>query len=828
MTNIPPTSRRDAMKLVAGTALVPLVPLRPASAAEAGGEVTGLGRDQPFDRGWRFCLGAGEGRYATAFDDSSWREVHLPHDWSVEDIPPGPGRVGPFDAQAEGGASTGYTLGGEGWYRKRFRLDRLPPDRRAEICFDGVYMVSDVWLNGQLLGTHAYGYTPFAFDLTPHLREGENVLAVRVRNQGQTSRWYSGSGIYRPVTIDVFAQEARISRWGVGAWTRRITDAGAEVDIATRIESPGTGLALRTRLIAPDGAVAAEHVATAAGLTSQSLVLSSPRLWSPADPALYTLESELISDGKVIDRISQAFGVRIVAFDPDQGMSINGVATKLRGGCVHHDNGILGARAFPDAERRRIALLKARGFNAIRSSHNPPSRAFLQACDEQGMLVISEAFDMWHAYNKPQDYSNYFRDRWQTDLSAMVLSARNHASVIMWSIGNEIAERGTREGLKWSWLLSNEVRRLDPTRPVTAGIHSFVGRSIVAGEGTARQGFAGQVDETSSIFLDVVGYNYKLPELDAIHARHPKRIIYASETHARDVFNYAKLMRQHPWFLGEFVWTAMDYLGEAGIGATVRHPPDKPKPLGGAFPWINAFCGDIDLIGQQKPQSRARDVAWGISPLEMLVVRPMPNGHEEHSMAWGWPDELPSWTWPGHEGQRMTVRLYTSGDRVELSLNGKLVGTKVAGADGKPFVEFSVLYEPGVLTATAYRGASPLGKSTLATASAPAQLRLQAESPEGRRRDNALSYIAVEVLDAAGRVAPEAKVPISLRVDGPGELIAFGSASPFASGSFVSNVAESWNGRALAIVRSTGAAGVIRLLARSSGLRASRTQIHLS
>lgn len=815
------------MKVAAGAALLPLASPSVVHAAEASERPYGLGRNQPFDTGWRFLLGAGEGKQAPGLDDSEWRHVHLPHDWSIADLPGGPGRIGPFDERAEGGPSTGYAVGGEGWYRKRFRLDGLGAVGHAEIVFDGVYMISDVWLNGKLLGTHAHGYTPFAYDLTPNLVEGENVLAVRVRNLGQNSRWYSGSGIYRSVTLDVIAQPGRISRWGVGAWTRRITDAGAEIDITTAIEAVQPGVSLRTRLIDPSGVVAAEHVAAAETRTSQTLRLPSPLLWSPDRPALYLLHSELLGDGKVIDRVAEPFGVRIIAFDPDKGMTINDIPVKLRGGCVHHDNGILGARAFPDAERRRIALLKARGFNAIRCSHNPPSRAFRRACDQLGMLLIVEAFDMWHAFNKPQDYSNYFRDHWQGDITAMVLSARNSPSVIMWSIGNEIAERGTREGLRWSWLLANEVHRHDPTRPVTAGIHSFVGRTVVASEGTARPGFAGQADETSSIFLDVVGYNYKLKELDAIHAKRPKRIIYASETVARDVFDYAELMRQRPWFLGEFVWTAMDYLGEAGIGATVRYPPEKPIPLGSAFPWINAFCGDLDLIGEQKPQSRARDVAWSLSAIELLVERPLPPGFVEKTMAWGWADELPSWTWPGFEGQKITVRLYTSGDRVELSLNGRPIGSKSVGQDDKMTVDFSLPYAPGTLTAAAYRGGTMIGERSLVTASAPARLRLRHETSDGDRADNALTYVAVDVLDREGRLVPEAETEISLRLGGPAELIAFGSASPFATGSFASGRTRSWHGRALAILRSTGARGTVRLEASAPGLRGNATTIRL-
>lgn len=821
-------NRRQAMKVAAGGALLPLALPGMADASEARSQAPlGIGRDQPFDLGWRFLRGAGDGLEVPSLDDSAWRIVDLPHDWSVEDLPPGPGRVGPFDENAEGGASTGFTVGGEGWYRKTFRLAALPPTARAEILFDGVYRVSDVWLNGQHLGTHVHGYTPFSYDLTPHLAvNGENVLAVRVRNLGQNSRWYSGSGIYRQVTVDIYPQATRVARWGIGAWTRRITEAGAEIDVATQIEQPRRGLMVRTRLREPSGRIAAEHVAPGAAEVRQTLTVASPRLWSPETPSLYALETELVVGGKAIDQVVEPFGVRIIAFDAEDGMSINGKPTKLRGGCVHHDNGILGARAFPDAEERRVLLLKGRGFNAVRSSHNPTSRAFRLACDRHGLMVIEEAFDMWHAWNKPQDYSTYFPQHWQADLGAMVLSARNSPSVIMWSIGNEIAERGTREGLRWSWRLANEVHKLDPTRPVTAGIHSFVGRSVVAGERTARRGFAGQVDETSSVFLDVVGYNYKLNELEAIHAKRPRRIIYASETYPRDVFAYAELMRRHPWFVGEFVWTAMDYLGEAGIGATVRHPPAGRTPLGSVFPWVNAFCGDIDLVGEQKPQSLARDVAWGISPLEMLVWRPLPEGHTEEMMNWGWPDELPSWTWPGFEGKATTVRVYTSGDRVDLRLNDRLLASRQLSSSDKMTAEFSVPYQPGTLEAIAYRAGTRLGRRTLATVSAPAALRVRPEKRQVSSARQTLSYVRIELLDANGRLVPEGEADVRLNIDGPAELVAFGSAGPFA-GTFMAEQRQTWRGRALAILRSQGSKGIVRIEARSPRVQGGNATIKL-
>lgn len=440
--------RRQVLLTTASAATVLLVSPMRGTATEADTSLR-LGRFQPFDLGWRFHRGEGEGFEAPSFDDSSWRTVDVPHDWSIEDLPPQPAEakpriVGPFDRNAKGGTAIGFSVGGGGWYRKRFRLEK-PVNGRVEILFEGIYMNSDVWVNGQHVGTRPDGYTPFACDLTPHLSSsGDNVLAVRVRNLGENSRWYSGSGIYRHVWLDVLPEQARIARWGVGVVTRRIVDAGADIEISTRLEDIAGGLTLVSRMKDERGRVVKETSAPAATEVKQVMTIASPRLWSPDKPALYSLETELRRGAAVLDRASNSFGVRIVTFDGDQGMAINGMPTKLRGGCIHHDNGLLGAAAFDAAEERKVELLRARGFNAVRPSHNPFSSAFLRACDRHGMLVIAETFDAWREPKLPQDYSVLFNEHWRNDLTTMVLSARNHPSIVLWSIGNEIPGRNSR------------------------------------------------------------------------------------------------------------------------------------------------------------------------------------------------------------------------------------------------------------------------------------------------------------------------------------------------------------------------------------------------
>ena len=512
-------------------------------------------------------------------------------------------------------------------------------------------------------------------------------------------------------------------------------------------------------------------------------------------------------------------------------MTINDVPTKLRGGCIHHDNGLLGAAAFDAAEERKVVLLRARGYNAVRPSHNPYSPAFLRACDRHGMLVISEAFDTWREQKLPEDYSAHFDAQWRNDLAAMVLSARNHPSIVLWSIGNEIPGRNTPPGIELQWQLANEVHRLDPTRPVTAAINGFVGRAVTPSEKTARAGLAGVADQASVIFLDVVGYNYKLAEYVADHARFPKRVLFGSESFPKDVAAIWDLTDREPWLIGDFVWTAMDHLGEAGIGGSFlgdASAANNPMAAMSDWPWVNSFCGDIDLIGRQKSQSLMRDVVWGVSPLEVVVQQPVPEGKVDVPRTWGWSDEHRSWTWPGNEGKSLTVRVYSSGDRVELRLNGRTLESKDLKASDLKRLEFGVSYAPGVLEAVAFRAGREIGRKRLTTVGAPVAIRLAAERATGGAGKGDVSYVAVEIIDAEQRVVPAAAKSVQLSISGPAELIAFGSANPLAVGSLQAATSQTWNGNALAIVRGTGRAGRVTLEASGQGLRSGNAVIQLS
>ncbi len=928
-------------------------------------------RIQPFDQGWRFYRGEAPGAEAPGLDDSAWRTVDTPHDWSIEDLPPlarsetaearldlsrgtwrfkagddpnwraadlddaawrqvqtpanweehgqsqennvygwyrrrievpegfkgkdllidlgsiddcdeafvngqrvgatgtlppnyasaydqprlytvparllkadgtdliavrvfdGPGnggftggsapaiRIGPFDGRAsQGQASTGWVVGGTGWYRKHFRLDGLAADRRVEVLFDGVYMDADVWLNGRHLGNHPYGYTSFSMDLTPYLiRGGDNCLAVRVRNEGKNSRWYSGSGIFRHVWLTTTGP-VYIPTWGLFVTTPSVSVKAAtvlaRVDLANAGPS-GAEAVVNVHLLDPQGRTVARGQAsgTVGGHGRSTLNVecrvNRPRLWSPATPVLYRAVAEVQANGRTVDRCEATFGIRTVEVDADKGLRINGEPVELRGGCMHHDNGILGAAAIDRAEERRVERMKAAGYNAIRTSHNPPSGAFLDACDRLGILVMDEAFDHWREQKNPQDYHRFFNDWWERDIASMVLRDRNHPCVILWSIGNEIIERDEPAGPALAGQLAAAVKALDPTRPVTEALcSSWKGRPWT-------------VMDPHFAELDVGGYNYQWGQYGPDHGRFPQRIMAGTESFPMEAFENWDQVLRHPFVIGDFVWTAYDYLGESGIGRSWIEGQESGGFTGG-WPWHIAGCGDIDLLGRRKPQSYYREVLWRPGVLHVTVHRPLKAGQVERISRWGWPEVQSHWTWPGWEGQPLKVEVYSSCDRVRLKLNGKDLGERPTGWKEQCKAEFEVPYAPGELKAVGTVGGKRV-EFTLRTAGRPAGLRLTPDRSRIRADRNDLSFVQIEVVDAKGLVVPWAEMPVSLQVTGVGELAAVGNANPVDMASFKGPVRRAWQGTLQAILRPTGGRGSMTLEATAEGLKTGNARV---
>jgi len=774
-------------------------------------------RNQDFDSGWKFNRGDVSGAELTTFDDSQWRTLDLPHDWSIEDLPVTEGKkqIGPFSEDSPGKGSTGHVLGGTGWYRKTFTLDQSSEGKKVQILFDGVYMNSELWINGQSLGIHPYGYTPFYYDLTPHLKPaGEpNILTVKVNNNGKNSRWYSGSGIYRHVDL-VVTDQVHIPIWGISVSTPEVNKEKATVkfniDVANGTNESGK-LVVTTQIILPGKPENIKAITTIdpfeKGGAEQIFEINNPSLWSPESPYLYQAITEVSFDGKVVDQQTTTFGIRSIEFSAEKGFLLNGEKVLLKGGCMHHDNGPLGSATIDRAEERRVELMKKFGFNAIRTSHNPPSRQFLDACDRLGVLVIDEAFDQWQRPKNPDDYNLYF-DQWhQRDLEAMVLRDRNHPSVIFWSIGNEINERVDSSGIEIMKNLSAIIKKIDSTRPVTEAICFFWDHATYKWESTI----------TAFSLLDVGGYNYQWREYENDHKIAPSRLMMGTESFPKEAFENWQMVEKHPYVIGDFVWTSMDYLGESGIGhSSVKK--DSKDQFSMDWPWYNAYCGDIDICGFKKPQSFYRDVVWKVSNLELAVHAPIPAGMKELVSYWGWPDELQNWNWTGNEGQKLQVNVYSNYPEVRLEINGKVIGTKPVSEETKLTASFEVPYEAGELKVIALKDGKEMGTKVLKTTGKPAKIRLTADRSELKANRNDLSYVTVEVLDENGLLVPDANVSIKFNISGEGELAAVENGNPTDMKSFRSTKVNSFRGRCLAILRPTGKPGNIKLSAEAEGL----------
>ena len=739
---------------------------------------------------------------------SDWRVVDLPHDWSIE-MPRSPNNIS--------SDSGGYFPMGCGWYQKGLELQDEWRGKKVLVAFEGVYMNAEVWLNRHYLGRHPYGYTSFNFDLTPYLDwEGPNELKVYVDNSHQlNSRWYSGSGIYRPVWLMV-ADPVHVAHWGVYVTTPDVSEASASIKIRTQVENESDQdqkVTLQSRIIDPQGSEIASAEADAQVGAQNSFEfenevrIENPQLWSPDTPHLYQVETSVLVDSQTTDTQTTTFGVRSLEFSAEKGFTLNGKPTLLKGGCVHHDNGILGAASFPRSEERKVQVHKDSGYNTIRCAHNPPAPAFLEACDRLGMMVIDEAFDCWREGKNIGDYHVAFDDWWQRDLDAMLYRDRNHPSVIAWSIGNEVMERdGTGLGYQVAAMLAERVHQVDPTRPVTAAIN-----------GSWREASWERMDPTFAS-LDLGGYNYKWEQYRSDHERFPKRIMMGTESFPLEAFENWNEVTENPYVIGDFVWTSLDYLGEAGIGR-VQFDGEKFPFLGG-YPWHQANCGDLDLCGFKRPQSYYRDTLWHDDPRLTIVVHPnYPEGVTPQPTRWGWPEVWPNWNWPGSEGENFKVEVYANCEEVELFLDGSSLGRVPCAREQKFRAMFEVAYQPGTLKAVGYRAGQPVTEMRLSTAGDPAQIRLTADRKDIRADGLDLSFITVEVLDSQGRVHPTAKNDVFFTVRGPGSILSVGNSNPVSEETYVGNQRKVHRGRALVVVRSGQEPGEIRLSAQADGLQ---------
>ena len=734
---------------------------------------------QLFDFGWQFT------------HNGKTQTVDLPHDWDIFE--------GPNSGKGATGTGGGWFEAGKGEYRKTFKTSN---GEIVKLHFEGVYQKAEVYVNGQRAGQHHYGYTPFIVDVTPYINKDKkqvNEVIVKVENSEQPNcRWYSGSGIYRHVWLETMPA-LHIAENGVFVTTPEVSadKARVQVDVTVQNESQTD----RNAIVVVGGAQLMVAVKAGESKTVTTTVfVKNPRLWSPENPTLYEAKVELKEAGNVIDNATAKYGIRTFSFDAENGFVLNGKKVLINGACVHHDDGVLGAMAFDDAEIRKVRQMKEAGFNLIRTSHNPTTRAFLDACDSLGMLVIDEAFDGWRTQKNPYDYSTVIDSCFRQDIHAMVLRDRNHPSVISWSIGNEVIERKDIRVVYTARQMKQAIHELDTTRPVTEALCAWDSDW--------------EIYDPHAEVLDVVGYNYMIFKHASDHERDPKRIIWQTESYPRDAFRNWAVTHDFPYVMGDIVWTGLDYLGESGIG---RYYYEGERPgehwLDGGFPeWHGAYCGDVDITGWRKPISHYRQLLWSnLSPLLYMAVKE-PNGYhgEIKTTMWSvWPT-WESWTWTGWEGKPVEVEVYTHQPEVKLYLNGQLIGTKQVSRETEFKAIFSVPYKAGTLRAEAG------GESvTLKTAGKPARLRLTPDRTVMPADGQSLTFVTVEVVDKDGTPVPEAVIDCEAIVKGAGKLLAFASADLKDTEPYTSPCVKTWKGRALLVVRSTQKKGSVSVSIKS-------------
>ena len=823
-------TRRSMLRQVVGSAAL-ISAFESAANAQTGDAADGAPRiRETFDFGWKFSKGDTPGAQQPDFADSGWRSVDLPHDWSIE---------GPFGEHEPSSGQGGYLPTGIGWYRKQFRAPDSYRDRKVLIEFDGVYENSEVWINGQYLGKRPYGYVPFAYDLTPHVRfGGNNVIAVKVDNSHQTNcRWYSGSGIYRHTWL-LATHRVHVAHWGTFVTTPHVSEAVAIVQVKTRVRNESAAVircTLVTNLFDSKGmgvgdAESAQEIASNGEYEFvQEIKVEKPNLWSVESPLLYQVRSSARVDDTVVDQYNTPIGIREAVFDSDRGFLLNGEPVKLNGVCLHHDGGSLGAAVPERVWERRMEILKEMGCNAIRTSHNPFAAEFLDLCDRMGFLVMNEAFDEWRVPKGqigPNGYSRYFDEWHERDLKNFIHRDRNHPCVVLWSAGNEIGDQSDPRGAETLQALLDIFHREDPTRLVTAGCDRIASDPP---SNTARAEFLAR--------LDVVGYNYvdrwrdrreKYYSID--RESFPRRRVIGTESSSMsgirgdysalfrtdeaavpfwrmvrgrdiDVEQLWRFVKIHDYVAGDFMWTGIDHLGEA------------------RWPMKGSPAGVIDMCGFKKDGFYFYQSQWVNKPV--LHV-------------------FPHWNWKGKEGEFIPVTCYTNCDTVELFLNGRSIGVKGyalprLGMEGRYgnypararvlrttadlHLSWDVPYEPGTLKAVGVRDGKTVATVEISTAGEPAALAMTVDRDAiaADRRD--VAHCIVQIVDADGRPAPTAGNEVTFAIEGEAKLIGVDSGDPASHEDYRSNRRKAFNGLCVAIVQSTAKAGAVRISATSPGLK---------
>lgn len=778
------------------------------------------------------------------------RKITLPHDAMIESA---------SHADSPNGGNTGFYDGGSYTYVKFYESKPGDRSRNIMLLFEGIYMNAFVYVNGQLAANRPYGYSGFTVPISAFLKdEGQNEIRVQVRNNAcQNSRWYTGSGIYRDVYL-LEADNTYITENSFLITTEECDEEEATVHLQASIKNADIApkdLVVTFEIVNNQGdIVATEQKVISSLANSETTVFSrlsveNPSLWSDESPALYKAEVTVFEAepgdsgqtlcGEPLDCESEKFGIRKLRLDAKHGLRVNGKSVKLRGACIHHDNGILGAKAFYEAEYRRVAILKNAGFNAIRMSHHPAAPALVKACDELGMYIMDEAFDMWTRAKSDYDYNLYFMDWWERDVEAMVMKDYNHPSVILYSIGNEIPEIGTDEGARLAAKISGLCHRLDPHRYTLASINGVFAAGDAVPQITADVAASVESDDDSinvNDFMtimdkymdkivvhpeitkrldkacaatDIAGYNYMTARyaLDAKEA--PNRVMVGSETYPPEIAANWREVTRYPQVIGDFTWTGWDYLGEAGVGIPAYRFGEGG--FGAQFPARLAYTGDIDITGFRRPLSYYREIVFGLRKAPYIAVQdPAHYGENLIKTPWVMSDAVSAWTFNGYENKPVVVEVYSSGDEVELFLDEKSIGKKPLTKEDNCRILFETTYQPGTLKAVSYEKGKAIGEYRLTTAAGKVRLTAQTDNfakadgkTEVKGNDNSgrkLVFVHLILQDDDGNVFTGADREITVDVDDNAVLLGFGSADPKSRENYCGNTITTFNGRALAII----------------------------
>ena len=798
----------------------------------------------------------------TADQDVSKKRINLPHDAMIREE---------RRENTKNGGQTGYYPGGVYYYSKNFHAPKEWETKNVIIEFEGIQGLSKITVNGTVVGVSYNGYSSTFITLNDVLNyDGDNTIQVRAHNEmEQNSRWYTGSGIYRDVNLYVGSQ-THIPVYGLKVAASSISDDFAKVEVDVTLQNDNFSkqtveLYIEITDYNNEYVTSATFPITLNGSnkekSNQKLFFENPYLWNCDTPYLYRCRASISKSGIVLDSADTKFGIRILTLDPYNGLMINGEKTKLRGTCLHHDNGIIGAVCLEGAERRKLKQLKEAGFNSIRSSHNQMSERSLEICDELGLLVIDELADSWNQGKNVNDYSNYFNKFWRDDVEKMVAKDFNHPSVILFSTGNEIKEAGSPSGAKLNRDITNRFHELDPSRFVTNGINGILATGDTFNEIIAdiMQGMemdlqAGNQNDASenaeengsnalnsmqavlvgdfadaiathptmtrmlSEFtdaMDIAGYNYLTGRHESEHEAFPHRLVLGTETFPGDIVNLWDIVERNAHVIGDFTWTGYDYLGEAGVGIFYYDGHVNFDPH---YPDRTAYIGDIDIIGNRRPISYYREIVYGIRKAPYIAVERVNRyGQQSSHTPWMWKDAIASWSWPGFEGEPAIVQVLSDADEVELFLNGKSMGRKPAGKNHAFAAEFQLHYDPGELTAIAYRNGLKTEESKLTSAGKSTQLVLNADKTELEANGQDLIYLMIHLADENGRINHFDQASITLDVEGPCLLEGFGSADPSCEGNYFDKTWSTYDGYVLAVLRSETTKGNVKIKASAEG-----------